>query len=95
VPGLTNLHRMEDWVIALELFVLIAVMVSLGPVLRAWLNAWGLLLLIVIVLGMVAPLVLSWRARRMREWNMTTAAVLVLVAGFLLRVIIVFSAESV
>lgn len=94
-PGLASLHRMEAWVIALELLVLVAVMVSLGPVLRAWLNAWGLLLLIVIALGMVAPLVLSWRARRMREWNATTGAVLVLVAGFLLRVIIVFSAESV
>jgi protein NrfD len=93
--GLADLHRMDDWVIALEFLVLIAVMVSLGPVLRAWLNAWGLLLLIVIILGMVAPLVLSWRARRLREWNMTTAAVLVLVAGFLLRVIIVFSSESV
>ena len=85
---------METWVIALELLVLIAVMVSLGPVLRAWLNAWGLLLLIVIVLGMVVPLVLSWRARSLREWSLTTA-VLVLVAGFLLRVVIVFSAESV
>ncbi len=93
-PGLANLSRMENWVIALELLVLVAVMVSLGPVLRAWLNAWGLLLLIVIVLGMVAPLIHSWRARRLREWSMTTA-VLVLVAGFLLRVIIVFSAESV
>jgi protein NrfD len=95
VPGLANLHRMEAWVITLELIVLVAVMVSLGPVLRAWLNAWGLLLLIVIILGMVAPMVLSWRARQMREWSMTTAAILVLVAGFLLRVIIVFSAESV
>ncbi|HMF61440.1 MAG TPA: NrfD/PsrC family molybdoenzyme membrane anchor subunit [Vicinamibacterales bacterium] len=95
VPGLANLHRMEDWVITLELLVLIAVMVSLGPVLRAWLNAWGLLLLIVIILGMVAPLVFSWRRRQMRELNMTTSAILVLVAGFLLRVIIVFSAESV
>jgi protein NrfD len=95
LPGLANLHRMEDWVITLELVVLVAVIVSLGPVLRAWLNAWGLLLVLVIILGMVAPLVLSWRARRLREWNVTTAAVLVLVAGFLLRVIIVFSAESV
>jgi formate-dependent nitrite reductase membrane component NrfD len=93
-PGLANLSRMENWVIALELLVLVAVMVSLGPVLRAWLNAWGLLLLIVIILGMVAPLIHAWRNRRLREWSMTTA-VLVLVAGFLLRVIIVFSAESV
>jgi formate-dependent nitrite reductase membrane component NrfD len=95
LPGLVNLHRMEDWVITLELGVLVALMVSLGPVLRAWLNAWGLSLVIVIILGMVAPLVLSWRARRLRQWNRTTGAVLVLVAGFLLRVIIVFSAEAV
>ena len=94
VPGLANLHRMEDWVIGLELLVLVAVMVSLGPVLRAWLNVWGVLLVIVIILGMVAPLVLSWRARRSGAWNMTPAA-LVLVSGFLLRAIIVFSAESV
>lgn len=93
-PGLANLSRMENWVIALELLVLVAVIVSLGPVLRAWLNAWGLLLLIVIILGMVAPLIHFWRARRLREWSMTTA-VLVLVAGFLLRVLIVFSSESV
>jgi len=49
---------------------------------------------IVIILGMVAPLIHFWRARRLREWSMTSA-VLVLVAGFLLRVIIVFSSESV
>jgi formate-dependent nitrite reductase membrane component NrfD len=93
-PGLANLARMESWVIALELLVVVAVVVSLGPVLRGWLNAWGLSLLIVVVLGMVVPLVHFWRARRLQEWSRTTA-VLVLVAGFLLRVIIVFSAESV
>jgi formate-dependent nitrite reductase membrane component NrfD len=95
LPGLANLHRMESWVMGLELLVLVAVIVSLGPVLRAWLNAWGFLLVIVIILGMIAPLVLTWRARRVRAWDVTTVAVLVLVAGFLLRVIVVFSAESV
>jgi len=94
-PALGDLHRMDDWVIALELLVLIAVMVSLGPVLRAWLNAWGILLAIVIVLGMIAPLVLSWRARRFHDMNMATHAVLILVGGFLLRIVIVFSSESV
>ena len=44
MPGLAALHRMDIWVVALELIVLIAVMVSLGPVSRAWLNVWGLLL---------------------------------------------------
>ncbi len=94
-PGLANLHRMEEWMIGLELIVLVATIVSLGPVLQAWLNAWGLLLLIVIILGMIAPLVLSWRRRQMREWSATTSSLLVLTAGFLLRVMIVFSAQSV
>jgi protein NrfD len=93
--AVADLHRMDDWVIAVELLVLIAVMVSLGPVLSAWLNAWGILLAIVIAFGMIAPLVLSWRARRFHQVTMATPALLILVGGFLLRVVIVFSAESV
>jgi protein NrfD len=94
-PALADLHRMDDWVIAMELLVLIAVMVSLGPVLSAWLNVWGILLAIVIIVGMVAPLVLSWRARRFHREGLATPALLVLAGGFLLRVVIVFSAQSV
>lgn len=95
MPGLTNLLRMDDWVIAMELLVIIAVMVSLGPVLRAWLNVWGLLIAIVIVGGMIVPLVLSWRARRVPLMtHVTAAAVLVLIGGFLLRIVIVFSSEA-
>jgi formate-dependent nitrite reductase membrane component NrfD len=94
-PAVADLHRVDDWVVAVELLVLVAVMVSLGPVLRAWLNVWGILLAIVIVLGMIAPLVLSWRARRDHQVNMATSALLVLLGGFLLRVVIVFSAQSV
>ena len=96
VPGLVDLHRFDDWVIVLELLVLIAVMVSLGPVLRAWLNAWGVLLVVgVIVLGLIAPLALSFRGRRLGAVNTTASAVLVLLGGFLLRVVVVFSSESI
>ena len=96
LPGLVDLHRFDDWVIVLELMVLIAVMVSLGPVLRAWLNAWGVLLVVgVVVLGMIAPLVLSFRARRVGVAHTTTSAILVLIGGFLLRVVVVLSSESV
>jgi len=94
-PGVADLHRMDDWVIALELLVLIALMLSLGRVLSAWLNLWGVLLAVVIVLGMIAPLALSWRARRSHQEAILTPAILILVGGFLLRVVIVFSAESV
>ncbi len=95
LPGLADLRRMETWVIALELLVFIAVVVSLGRVLSAWLNGWGLLLLIVVALGMIAPLFLSWRRSPGRDVSMQTTAILVLIAGFLLRVVIVFSSEQV
>jgi formate-dependent nitrite reductase membrane component NrfD len=94
-PAVEDLHRMDDWVLVMEALVLIAVLVSLGPVLSAWLNAWGVLLLITIALGIIAPLVLSWRGRGAREANMRAAAALVLIGGFLLRLVIVFSSESV
>jgi formate-dependent nitrite reductase membrane component NrfD len=82
------------WVVTLEFLVLLALMFSLGPVFRAWLNAWGLLLFVgVIVVGMLIPLALYWR----RDWlggrNLTAAAALVLLGGFILRLVIVFSAQ--
>lgn len=96
LPGLVDLHRLDDWIIVLELVVLVAVMVSLGPVLRAWLNAWGALLVVgVVMVGMIAPLVLSFRARRTGLAATTMPALLVLIGGFLLRVVIVLSSESV
>ena len=95
LPGLEDLHRLETWVVAFELLVFIAVVVSLGPVLSAWLNVWGVLLLIVVALGMVAPLFLAWRRSPIRDVSMSTSAILVLIAGLLLRVVIVFSSERV
>lgn len=95
-PGVADLHRLDAWMIALELVVLIATLVSLGPVLQAWFNAWGALLVVgVIFLGLVVPLLLTWRPHVLREANVTATAVLVLVGGFLLRFVIVFSSESI
>jgi formate-dependent nitrite reductase membrane component NrfD len=95
MPGLAALRRMDIWVLGLELIVLIAVVVSLGPVLRAWLNLWGLLLGAIIVLGMLFPMALTWRKDWRGDLNVTATAVLVLVGGFLLRVVIVFSSEGI
>jgi formate-dependent nitrite reductase membrane component NrfD len=96
MPAIRALHRMDAWVVALEFVVLIAVMISLGPVFRAWLNAWGLLLFFgVIVVGMLIPLALYWRKQWLGDRNATTAAALVLVGGFILRLVIVFSAQRV
>jgi protein NrfD len=96
LPGVAALQRMDGLVIALELLVLIAVMVSLGPALRGWLNVWGLLLLIgVIIPGLIAPLVLSWRHRRLPNPSLAMIATLVLVGGFFLRVVVIFSSEAI
>lgn len=95
-PGVARLHRMDDWMIALELVVLAAVIVSLGPVLTAWLNAWGALLLLgVVIPGLIVPLVVSWRPGWLPRVSLVTSSVLVLVGGFVLRVVIVLSSEAV
>jgi protein NrfD len=95
-PGLAGLHRMDAWMMLLELLVLAAVVVSLGPVLQAWLNSWGVLLVVgVVIVGLILPLLLTWRPRWLSESNVTATAVLVLIGGFLLRVVIVLSSESV
>jgi len=95
-PGVAALHRMDLWVIILEFLVLIAVVISLGPVAWAWLNAWGLLFFLgVIVLGMLIPLALYWRRDWLGDHNVTASAALVLVGGFILRVVIVLSSEAV
>jgi len=96
MPSVNALHRLDTWVVALEFVVLIAVMISLGPVFRAWLNAWGLLLFFgVIVLGMLLPLALYWRRQWFGDLNVTAAAASVLAGGFILRLVIVFSAQGV
>ena len=95
MPAIARLHRMDAWTLALEIIVLIALIVSLGSVARAWLNWWGLLLLATVIIGMLLPLAFYWR----RDWigglNAPIAAALVLLGGFLLRLVIVFSAEAI
>jgi protein NrfD len=95
-PGLADLQRFDVSMIVLELLVLAALVVSLGPVLEAWLNAWGVLLVIgVVILGLIVPLALSFRARHIGAANMTISAILVLIGGLVLRIVVVLSSESV
>jgi len=96
MPALSALHRMDAWIVALEFIVLIAIIISLGPLSRAWLSAWGLLLFVgVIIIGMLIPLALYWRKQWLGAHNATTAAALVLLGGFILRLVIVLSAQRV
>ena len=96
VGGLHALARFDKIVLVLELLALIGLVVSLGSLARVWLNAWGALLVLgVIGLGIVVPLVLQARASTPLSAAARAAAVLVLVGGFLLRVVIVLSSESI
>ena len=96
LPGIAALQRMDGAVLALELLVLIAVMISLGPALRGWLNAWGALLVVgVIIFGLIVPIMLSWRHRRLADPNVAVIATLVLIGGLLLRVVVIFSSETI
>jgi formate-dependent nitrite reductase membrane component NrfD len=70
--------------------------VSLGTVARVWLSAWGALLAVgVVLLGLLVPLVLHLRPRLLGHLSIPVGAALVLVGGFLLRVVVVLSSEGV
>ena len=96
IGGLRALQRFDIAVLVLELISLVALVVSLGSLARVWLNEWGALLALGVVgLGIIVPLVLHLRAHTPTALTAKTAAVLVLVGGFLLRVVIVLSSESI
>ncbi len=95
-PGMDDLHRLDTWVVVIEFAVLVAFLVSLGSVFRAWISVWGLLLLFgVVLLGMVMPFLMWVNDRWLGDNPITTPAVLVLVGGFLLRMVVVLSGEAV
>jgi formate-dependent nitrite reductase membrane component NrfD len=94
--GVGALQRIGFWVIVLELVVLIAVIISLGPVARAWLNAWGLLLLLGVGLSVgTVPLALGSRKDRPSGVATSVAPLCVIAGGLILRSVIVFSSEGI
>jgi formate-dependent nitrite reductase membrane component NrfD len=95
-PGIQALERFDSMLLILEALALIALIGSLGSVARVWLSAWGVVLLIgVVILGIVIPVSLQWRPRPANApRRMTLAAVLVLVGGLVFRAVIVLSSEG-
>jgi formate-dependent nitrite reductase membrane component NrfD len=94
--GLRALQRFDVAVLVLELVALAALVASLGSLAGAWLNEWGILLVVGVVgLGIVVPLLLHLRAHTPLAAAGRAAAVLVLVGGLLLRVVIVLSSEAI
>jgi protein NrfD len=95
-PGLAALERFDRMVLILEPIALIALIVSLGSVARVWLSVWGVALLIgVVVVGILLPLALLWRATDPTMRSTATAALLVLIGGFVFRAVIVLSSSTI
>jgi protein NrfD len=90
------LSWIDSGALVLELLALIALVVSLGSVAHVWLSLWGAVLVVgVVIAGILLPLALHLRPRLLGQLSVPAAAALVLVGGFLLRVVIVLSAEGV
>ena len=86
-----RLKRFDRVALILELIVLVVFMISLGAVAKAFLNAWGVLLLLgVIGVGIVMPLRMGREAA-----NVATVSILVLFGGFVLRVVVLLGSEQV
>jgi formate-dependent nitrite reductase membrane component NrfD len=84
-----------SWML-IELVALAGVVLSLGEVARVWLSAWGLALVVgVVLVGILLPLLLHWRPRLLGGASLPTAAVLALVGGLILRAVVVLSSETV
>lgn len=89
------LRRMDRWTMYLEVVALIALVVSLGAVAQLWLNQWGVLLVVgVLIVGLLIPLLLHGRPRILGGLTFPVAAVFALVGGFVMRAVVVLSAQS-
>jgi formate-dependent nitrite reductase membrane component NrfD len=83
-------------VLILELLVLIVFLVSLGSVARVFLSWWGALLVVGVVgAGILIPLLLERGDRVHAPRHLVRSASLVLLGGFLLRVVVLFSSNQI
>jgi formate-dependent nitrite reductase membrane component NrfD len=94
--SLTWLIWFDKNVLILELAVLVAFLISLGSVARVFLDWWGLVLLVGVVgVGILLPLFLHSRHSPENLEACVRIGVLVLVGGFLLRMVVLLSSEQI
>jgi formate-dependent nitrite reductase membrane component NrfD len=94
--SLGRLAEFDKWALVLELTAIVVFLITLGAAARVFLSVWGAVLLLGVVgLGIVLPLAtgLGW----VKRWTITpsAAAGMVLLGGFLLRVVTLLSSEQV
>lgn len=86
------LARFDNVTLVFELLAIAGFLVSLGDASIALYNAWGVLLVLgVVVAGIVVPFFIQRRPRH----GVVLPAVLILVGGFLLRTVILLSSEQI
>jgi protein NrfD len=86
------LARFDNVALVLELIAIVCFLISLGGAARALLNAWGVVLVLgVIVAGIIVPLILQRRPSH----GIVLPAALVLAGGFMLRMVIMLSSEQI
>lgn len=93
-PVVAALQRTWTWLLGVQLVVLLALIVSLGPAARGLLNLWGVVLAAGVLIGMVLPLLPALR-RGVEHGGLPVGAGLVLAGGLLVRTAIVFIPEGV
>ncbi|HSU92445.1 MAG TPA: NrfD/PsrC family molybdoenzyme membrane anchor subunit [Gemmatimonadaceae bacterium] len=92
--AITNdwLARFDNVTLVLELLAIVFFLISLGGAVRALLNAWGVVLVLgVIVVGIILPLVIQRRPSH----SVVLPAVLVLAGGLMLRMVVMLSSEQI
>jgi protein NrfD len=83
-------------ILLLELMVLIVFLISLGSVARVFFGWWGVALLVgVIGIGILAPLLLERGPRANAPRALVRSASLVLLGGFLLRIVVLLSSAEI
>jgi protein NrfD len=90
--GMHALERFDATVLVLEVLAIGALIASLGPIAVVWLNGWGVLLAVMVLGGIALPLYMHVAGRGRSGWAIGPA--LVLVGGFLLRAVIIFSSDT-
>lgn len=93
--GVAALQRVWVWLLVVQIPVLIALFVSLGQAARGWLNVWGVVLALGILIGIVLPLIAVLSRRSPAGSGLPFAAAMVLAGGFIVRTAVVFVPEAV
>jgi formate-dependent nitrite reductase membrane component NrfD len=86
------LSQLDRTALILEFVAIVCFLISLGTSVRALLNVWGVLLVFgVILVGIIVPFLLQRRATH----DIVLPSALVLLGGFLLRVVVLLSANQI